>query len=84
MALHLLERATDRKAVLAAFSGHIEPNSWSGSLADVLTPYLQPIREMLKHPDPTVCDWARGRERRVLDRIEEERKRDRQIDASFE
>ncbi|MGC2519604.1 MAG: hypothetical protein WA373_10940 [Burkholderiales bacterium] len=84
IALNLLEHATDRKAVLAAFAAHIEPNSWSGSLADVLTPYLQPIRELLKHPDPTVREWASSRERRLLGRIDEERKRDRQIDSRFE
>jgi hypothetical protein len=84
IARHLLEHAIDRKAVLAAFSGRIEPHSWSGSLADALTPYLQPIRELLKHRDPEIRDWATGRERRLLDRIDEERKRDRRIDSSFE
>src|SRR5258708_2302851 len=84
IALHLLEHATDRKAVLAAFSAHLEPNSWSGSLADVLTPYLQPIRELLKHPDSTVREWASGSERRLLGRIDEERKRDKQIGSSFD
>lgn len=84
IALHLLEHAVDRKAVLDAFANHIEPHSWSGSLADVLTPYLSPIREFLNHPDPTVCEWASARERHLLHRIAEERKRERRVDASFE
>lgn len=84
IALHLLEHATDRKAVLAVFNSRIEPHSWSGSLADVLMPYLRPIRDLFKHPDPTVSEWASGRERRLLDRIDEERKQDRRIDSSFE
>ena len=84
IALHLLEHATDREAVLAAFNSRIEPHSWSGSLADVLMPYLRPIRELLKHPDPTVREWASGRERRLQERIDEERKQDRRIDSSFE
>lgn len=84
IALHLLEHASDRRAVLAAFSHHIEPHSWSGSLADALTPYLHPIRELLKHPDPMVRKWASNRERRLLARIDEERNQNRQADASFE
>ena len=84
LALHLLEHATERKEVLGAFDSHLEPHSWSGSLADVLTPYLKPIRGLLKHSDPKVREWAVDRERRLLARIEEERKQERRTDASFE
>lgn len=84
IALHLLEHATDRKAVLNAFSRHIEPHSWSGSLADVLTPYLNSIRQLLEYPDPVVREWALTEERRLVQRIEQERKHERRIDTSFE
>lgn len=84
IAVHLLENATDRTAVLRAFSQRIEPRSWSGSLADVLTPYLQPIRALLTHSDPMVREWALKREQRLNARIAEERRQEQQIDARFE
>jgi hypothetical protein len=83
-AIYLLENANERSAVLAAFSDHFEPRSWSGSLADVLTPYLQPIRALLTHSDPTVRDWARKWEGYLVERIAKERQQEQRIDASFE
>lgn len=84
IARYLLEHATDRKAVLNAFGWHLEPTSWSGSLADVLTPYVPPIQELLSHPDAIVRHWAKETERRLLTRIEAERARERRTDESFE
>ena len=84
IALHLLEHATDRKAVLSAFGAHIVPGSWSGSLADVLIPYLQPIRALLGHEDSAVREWASTCERGMQERIDDARSQDRKTDASFE
>jgi hypothetical protein len=84
IARHLLEHTIDRKAVLNAFGWHLEPHSWSGSLADVLAPYLRPIRELLNHADAAVREWARAQESRLLRRIEKERASDRRTYQSFE
>jgi hypothetical protein len=84
IARHLLERASDRKAVLNAFGWHLEPTSWSGSLADVLTPYVRPIQELLSHSDAIVREWAKEKEQRLLSRIKAERAGERRTDESFE
>jgi hypothetical protein len=84
VALYLLEHASDRSAVFRAFSHRIEPRSWSGSLAEVLTPYLQVVQVLLTHSDPTVQEWARKREQYLNERIAQERQQEQRIDARFE
>ncbi len=84
LALHLLEHAPDRAVVLEIFSSRFRPTSWSGSLADMLTPYLRLVCELSNHADAVVAAWARRQEASLSKQIEEERQRDRHVDESFE
>lgn len=84
LALCLLENAPDRAGVLEAFSKGLQPTVWSGSLADVLTPYLALARRLGSHSDPLVVSWSHSQESRLARLIEVEQKNERVIDESFE
>jgi len=83
-ALAILEMAPDRLAILDIFASRFYPSSWSGSLADILMPYLGLTRKMHAHNDPQVVDWYKKQIVLLNDRIAEDRKRERRIDESFE
>lgn len=84
LATHLLNFAPDKAGILKIFSFRFRPTNWSSSLADVLTPYLQMVRELSSDSDTVIAAWAREQEISLARQIEEERKRDRSVDASFE
>ena len=84
LALDILEMATDRPAILEIFASRFSPKAWSGSLADVLMPYLGLAEKLQTHSDPQVVAWAKKQSVFLSKRIEAERKSDRQVDESFE
>jgi hypothetical protein len=84
LALHLIEKAPRRLDVLKAFSLRLEPRSWSGSLADVLTPYLQAVRKLSNHEASVVREWVVRQEEYLTRRIENERQQERRTDERFE
>ncbi len=84
LALAILEMAPDRLAILDIFASRFHPSSWSGSLADVLMPYLSLAKKMQTHNDPQVVDWAKKQIVHLEICMEEDRKRERRVDESFE
>lgn len=84
LALAILEMAPDRLVILDIFASRFYPSSWSGSLADVLLPYLGLAKKMQTHNDPQVVDWAKKHIVHLENRMEEDRKRERRVDESFE
>ncbi|MDD2700595.1 MAG: hypothetical protein PHH36_05090 [Sideroxydans sp.] len=84
LALTILEMAPDRLAILDIFASRFQPSCWPGSLADVLLPYLGLAKKMQTHNDPQVVDWAKKQIVHLENRMEEDRKRDRRVDESFE
>ncbi|MBI5430115.1 MAG: hypothetical protein HY938_06615 [Nitrosomonadales bacterium] len=84
LALAILEMAPDRLAILNVFSSRLHPSSWSGSLSDVLLPYLGLAKKMQAHSDPQVVGWAKKQIVHLENCMEEDRKRERRVDESFE
>lgn len=84
LALHLFDRAPNRAQILEMYSPRLIPSGWSGSLADVLAPYLIAVQRLQQHSDKQLSDWAIAQERRLRIRIEQERQQDRRTDESFE
>lgn len=84
LALAILEMAPDRLAILDIFASRFHPSCWSGSLADVLLPYLGLAKKMQTHNDPQVVDWAKKQIVHLENCMEEDRKRERRVDESFE
>jgi len=84
LALGILEVAPDRKMILEIYADRFYPRSWSGSLADVLIPYLSLTKELQSHKDPLIAAWANEQAALIKLRIEEDRKRERRQDESFE
>lgn len=84
LALQLIDKAPDRSAVLKIFASRFRPTTWSGSLADVMARYLQPLQQLLGHPDHGVTKWAQEMLTSLSKQIETERQQDRQVDESFE
>jgi len=84
LALHLIEKAPSRADVLKEFSWRLHPRSWSGSLADVLTPYLQAVRKLSDHDDPVVREWVIRQADYLTRQIEQERQQERRADETFE
>jgi hypothetical protein len=84
LALQLIDKAPGRSAVLKIFASRFRPTTWSGSLADVMARYLQPLQQLLGHPDHGVTKWAQEMLASLSKQIETERQQDRQVDESFE
>jgi hypothetical protein len=84
LALAILEECPSRQEVLDAFGLHISPNSWSGSLADALSPYVALISQLDSHRDPVVVAWSNKTKARLERRIANERTSDARIDERFE
>ncbi len=84
LALQLIEKAPDQCAVLKVFASRFRPTTWSGSLADAMARYLQPLQQLLDHPDHGVRKWAQEMLASLSEQIKTERQQDRQVDESFE
>jgi len=84
IALRVLDSAPDRAAVLAAFSSHFQPSSWSGSLADILEGRRVLPRMFLSDSDPRVVAWAAEQDAELGRQAELERRRERRTDERFE
>lgn len=82
------EKAPDLKSVLDNLAGAIRPNSWSGSLADILQTRLPLFEELNDHPNDEVKSWAKGQLSSLRLEIERARewedKRNRDVNESFE
>lgn len=84
LALDILEMAPEKSVILEIFASRFSPRAWSGSLADVLMPYLSLAEKLLIHSDPQVVAWAKQQSAFLNKRIEAERRNERQVDESFE
>lgn len=84
LALDILEAAPDRLAILDVYASRFYPRCWSGALSDVLMPYLGLAEKLQTHNDPQVIAWAKKQIVFLKERIEEDRKRERRVDESFE
>ena len=85
LAVEILELASDRSVILDIYASRFYPmGGWSGSLADILSPYLALAINLQTHNDPLLARWAKKQADLLSKRIEEERKRDRCVDESFE
>ena len=83
-ALELLRFASDRVAVLAKLILRFVPNSWSGSLADILVRRRVLLRPFLTDADTTVADWARQRNDELEQMILRERMSEQGTNEGFE
>lgn len=82
--LALLERAPNKSAFLGDYHHRVRPNSWGGSLADVLVKRREVIRQLGDHRDNSVRQWVTDIEEPVAEWIEAERQRERRREESFE
>ena len=85
LALEILHLAPNRSVILDIYASQFFPRGgWSGSLADVLSPYLSLAEKLQTHNDPQVVAWAKKQVVILGRQIDDERKRDRRVDESFE
>jgi hypothetical protein len=82
--LTLLDRAPSKSAFLGHYHHRLQPNSWGGSLADVLVKRREAIRQLGDHRDNSVRRWVTDMEGPVAAWIEDERQRERRREESFE
>lgn len=71
-----LSTVDDVSPLLEAISKGVTPNSWSGSLADILERRVRLIEDMYKHDRGEVVDWAKRQVAELENRIGYERKRE--------
>ena len=87
-ALHLLEKAPDRVAVLKGFVRRFSPTSWSGSRAAVVEARAKLLDELAGYPDAGVVNYIAQEKIRLAREIERERQlenqRDKAADERFE
>ncbi len=83
-ALCLIDAAPNRVAVLTEFGRHMQPVSWSGSLADIIESRRALPRAFFDDPDPKVAAWARALDAEMARLAERDRLNERHVDESFE
>ena len=74
----------NRLEILNIFASRFYPTHWSGSLADVLRPYLGLVQNMPTLKDPQIEDWVRNQIVRLENTIKEDQIRERRVAESFE
>jgi hypothetical protein len=84
LAARLLELAPDKASVLEAFGKHLHPTSWSGSLAQTLSPHVALLEGLSGDNDLLVGNWAKEALKVVHRRIEQDRTMDVLREQSFE
>ena len=88
LALHVLDRAPDRVAVLEQFVHRFRPTSWTGSLAAIIEERARLLTDLEEYPDPLVVEFIASEQNRLAQEIESERKwetkQDKARDECFE
>ena len=82
--IRLFDEFGDRDDVLQAVSLNMENFSWSGSVTNYFTLYLEPLRMLHNHPKRRVRRWAKTMLRHLDTRIEHARNEDEERDAQWE
>ena len=82
--IRLFDEFGDRDDVLQAVSLNMENFSWSGSVTNYFTLYLEPLRMLHNHPKWRVRRWAKTMLRHLDTRIEHARNEDEERDAQWE
>lgn len=82
--LEMLDHAPDKRAFLGDFWTRLHPNSWSGSLADILHRRKAQILRLGEITDPAIKAWVADMVPELDTWIERERGRDRYREESFE
>jgi len=75
-ALHLIENAPDKKAVLKSFERQFMPGSWSGHLSAIYDQYSDAIATLKSHSDADIADWAKRCEENLKTRASKEREQE--------
>jgi hypothetical protein len=76
----LLDRAPDRLSVCRELVEHVNPTSWSGSLAVAMGSRLPLLRQLEEHDDPGVAEIARDARKNLEEDIRKERARETEED----
>ena len=84
IASKLLAIAPDRAAVLGGFEGRFRPRAWTGSLTEVLRPYIEMTQRLSADCDPTIAEWASTQLKSMQLRTAAELRTERRSDESFE
>ena len=82
LALHVLDRAPDRVAVLKQFVRRFRPRSWSGSRAAIIESNTRLLRDLETYPDSLVVEFIAHEEVRLRRDIEQEREWETQQDKA--
>lgn len=82
--MSMLHAAPDKRQFIGGLWKRVHPQSWSGSLADILTRRKSQLMELAKDADEQVRGWVNDATPEIDQLIEKERKRDRAREESFE
>jgi hypothetical protein len=82
--LEMLEYAPDKRAFLGDYWTRLHPQSWSGSLADILAQRRVQVLKFRESPHAEVRQWVNEIAPKLDRWIENERRRDREQEESFE
>ena len=80
----LIDEFGDRDDVRQAVSLNMGNFSWSGSVTNYFTLYLEPLRTLCAHPKWQVRRWAKAMLRHLDARIEHARNQDEERDAEWD
>ncbi len=82
LALHVLDRAPDRVAVLKQFVRRFRPTSWSGSRAAIIESNTQLLTDLETYSDPLIVEFIAHEQVRLRQDIEQERQWETQQDKA--
>lgn len=83
LALQLIINSSDPLLILNEFKAVFRPNSWSGSLSEVMQNRLCLISELKKHSDLSVSSWACREEKTLEEEIGYRRKNELKQESSL-
>ena len=84
LAERLLAMASDKGPVLQAFAHHFNPNGWSGSLGQALQPYVKFAERLASDESVEISVWAHQQLDGMKERIQDDQRRERRREESFE
>lgn len=82
--LKILALAPDKRLFLGNFHDRLQPRSWSGSLADILSSRKTQVMKLAEHEDEEVRCWVADSMPGLNEWIESQRVYDRAREESFE
>ncbi|MEI8033776.1 MAG: hypothetical protein WCH05_10600 [Chlorobiaceae bacterium] len=82
--LTMLDHAPDKRRFLGNFWDRLHPRSWSGSLANILVRRKAQVIKLAEHSDEDVKGWVADTMPELYRWIENESRRDREREESFE